>query len=66
MAIAAAIELSLNMPMNVLPKDGKALRSMIGATTETLVWIRVRPIARPASTTPFGTDARPARKTSVR
>ena len=65
-AMAAAMDESLNIPMKVLPSEGRALRSMIGATTETLVCSRVSPIERAASITPFGTESSPARNTSVR
>ena len=65
-AIAAAMDVSLNKEMNVLPSAGSTLRTITGVTTWSAMPKRVRPIALPASTSPFGTEISPARNTSTR
>ena len=65
-AIAAAIEVSLNSEMNVLPSAGSELRSMIGKTTSSAICAAAQADRPPGIDDAGGTEASPARNTSVR
>ena len=64
-AITAAIEVSLNSEMKLLPTLGSAFRSAIGRITQIAVPVRVRPIDAAASVMPLGMTRIAARNDSV-